>query len=438
MRRAIRKKPPKKDSKWIEFVSAPIYQLSKEECKPAQMQNVLKKYSKQIRKHPFIVLRAFKRKKLKMAKGFEKIHLKVSQKSCEGKMSDGLTAQIDLNGTTTMRFDEYKTNALEKGKVTRQDIIDSAFGNKFEYYYAEHLDAPEKLIDMKTLPVQWNLRTENGLLNGDIYEGINTPNLYIGSPGSTFSQHDEDGDLISINFHLEGEPKEWFGVDRSEGPEMYKVLEPSDAAEDCKSFLRHKAHFINMNALKRNSITVYQHTQKPGDIIITKGFHQGGNHGFNLNIAVNAAIEGEDWSYSCIQEAEETSCDPDCKYAEKAVSLPNLAPRMVECVECKKKFDSDAGKKKHDRDVHKERRESQCKYCKQSVKKIIKHIKDVHLHLVPKVRCKLCLKLFPNVWDFNKHWKEKDQTKSGFRKCNNCEKSFRIKKHAMSHICVKK
>ena len=438
MRRAFRKKPPKKDSKWIEFVSAPIYQLSKEECKPAQMQNVLKKYSKQIRKHPFIVLRAFKRKKLKMAKGFEKIHLKVSQKSCEGKMSDGLTAQIDLNGTTTMRFDEYKTNALEKGKVTRQDIIDSAFGNKFEYYYAEHLDAPEKLIDMKTLPVQWNLRTENGLLNGDIYEGINTPNLYIGSPGSTFSQHDEDGDLISINFHLEGEPKEWFGVDRSEGPEMYKVLEPSDAAEDCKSFLRHKAHFINMNALKRNSITVYQHTQKPGDIIITKGFHQGGNHGFNVNIAVNAAIEGEDWSYSCIQEAEETSCDPNCKYAEKAVSLPNLAPKMVECVECDKKFDSDAGKKKHDRVVHKERRGSQCKYCKQSVKKIIKHIKDVHLNLVPKVRCKLCLELFENVWEFNKHWKEKPKTPTNYRKCDFCEKSFRLKKEAMNHVCVKK
>ena len=291
---------------------------------------------------------------------------------------------------------------------------------------------------MKSLPVQWDMRSENGLLNGETYEGINTPNLYIGSPGSPFSYHEEDGDLISINFHIEGEPKEWFGVDRSEGPEMYKVLSKTKAAKDCKFFVRHKAHFVNMNALKRQSITVYQHTQKPGDIIVTKGFHQGGNQGFNMNIAVNAAIEGEDWSYSCIQEADETSCDPKCRYKEKAVALPKLAPKMVECVECNKKFDSDAGKKKHDRDKHNERRGTQCKYCKQSVKKIITHIKEKHLHLVPKVRCKLCLELFQNNWEFNKHWKEKTKTNSGNRQCNFCRKKFRIKKDALNHICVKK
>ena len=193
-----------------------------------------------------------------------------------------------------------------------------------------------------------------------------------------------------------------------------------------------------MNELKRQNITVYEHTQHPGDIILTKGFHQGGNLGYNLNIAVNAAIEGEEWTYTCVEEAEKTSCDSQCKHDDKAFSLTNLAPKFAECRECGKTFDSDSGKRKHDEEKHGGPRKSQCRFCKDYIMKIIDHIRDTHKKELPNVRCKLCLKLFPDIWAFNKHWTKKEVVDKWYKKCNFCDQKFRLKNDAMNHKCLKK
>ena len=188
--------------------------------------------------------------------------------------------------------------------------------------------------------------------------------------------------------------------------------------------------------MKRKNITVYEHTQHPGDIVLTKGFHQGGNLGYNLNIAVNAAIEGEDWTYTCVEEAEETSCDSECQHKNKAVSLTSLAPKFAECIECDKTFNSDSGKRKHDEKEHGGPRKSQCRFCKDHIMNIIDHIRDVHKKELPKVRCKLCLKLLPNIWAFNKHWTQKEPYQKFYKKCNFCNQKFRLKDEAMYHTCV--
>ena len=152
MARAIKKRSLKKDTKWVEFVSAPIYQLSKRDCMKGQLQNVLKKYSSQIVKHPFIVLRAFKKKKLKMAKGYKQVDLKILKKTCYS-MKDKLTALINLKGHSKKKFDEYKEKAKAEETITRQDLIEAALGEEFEFEYAENIEDPEKLIDMKSLQI---------------------------------------------------------------------------------------------------------------------------------------------------------------------------------------------------------------------------------------------------------------------------------------------
>ena len=71
--------------------------------------------------------------------------------------------------------------------------------------------------------------------------------------------------------------------------EFFKQLPES---RSCESFWRHKSHVLNFAELQKRGIQVIEFVQNPGDLVITNGFHQVGNLGFNVNIASNCAIEG--------------------------------------------------------------------------------------------------------------------------------------------------
>lgn len=93
-----------------------------------------------------------------------------------------------------------------------------------------------------------------------------------------------------------------------------------DQAAACPHFLRHKRFLFDPFRLVEAGITVYRTIQRQGDIILTfpQGYHGGLNLGFNVNEAVNVALE--DWAHYA---GDAMTCDRE-KHVNKSVSLSVL------------------------------------------------------------------------------------------------------------------
>ena len=108
------------------------------------------------------------------------------------------------------------------------------------------------------------------------------------------------------------------------GKQFDKLLEEHKNAKDCPSFLRHKSHQINMDAAQKEKLHLYELEQKPGDLVITNGYHQVYNLGLNLNVAANFVTDFED----VLRAAEARQCDNEsCKYPDKSVQF-QLKPKL--------------------------------------------------------------------------------------------------------------
>ena len=218
-----------------------------------------------------------------------------------------------------------------------------------------------------------------------------------------------------------------------------KEFEPE--LKKCNNFLRHKSHILDLGYLASQNIQIFHHTQLPGDIVVTSSYHQGGNGGLNVNVAINVAIESEMWTYKRIQEADLTACDKDCTYDEKSLDLCDLDnERLLTCEEPKCRnlqlsFFSDMGKRKHDKLEHDGPKEAKCIFCNEDFNWVIKHIKKNHKSQLNKKMCKLCRKLCDNVFDYLDHWTQK--VKKGENYCLSCEKRFKYSYEAQRHHCVK-
>ena len=112
-------------------------------------------------------------------------------------------------------------------------------------------------------------------------------------------------------------------------------------------------------------IPIYFTVQRPGDVIVTSGFHQGFSLGLNFAIAVNFALDSQDL-IRCL--AASTCTKPDCKMTLPALALPWKSPiqsLMVPPLRCSNPLQNVKGKcekewtcsrslRDHYKDVHRE------------------------------------------------------------------------------------
>ena len=260
--------------------------------------------------------------------------------------------------------------------------------------------------------------------------GINTPWLYFGCKNSLCAFHNEDNNLWSINFHLGGDPKIWWGVHEDHRPRLEQFLSQyPEHSEQCSSFLRHKHSFLNPFALKKFNITVYEHKQLPGDIVITNGLHQVGNLGFNINVAVNCQIAGIIRDKSYHQNMIKTSCNNDCSYSTKSLNM-FVFTKYLRCDHKTKQYEytSDNGIITHNKIRHHMKTRTQCIFCIKRPQKLLAHFKSYHLDQLPEALCTLCRGVFANFFSLKDHLRT-------CKKCKFCKKTFRSKAKAMSHHC---
>lgn len=108
-----------------------------------------------------------------------------------------------------------------------------------------------------------------------------------------FGYHQEDMNLLSINYLHFGEPKIWYSIPASENEKFEKLMNKlyPKQLKECDEWLRHKSAFIHPAVLIENGIKVYKAIQKPGEFIITLpgAYHGGFNLGKNCAEAVNFA-----------------------------------------------------------------------------------------------------------------------------------------------------
>ena len=124
---------------------------------------------------------------------------------------------------------------------------------------------------------------------------MNTPYLYFGMWGATFSWHVEDMDLYGINFIHHGAPKTWYCVPPRFGyllEEAAKRLFPNISSR-CSNFMRHKTCLISPMLLKELGIPFQKVVQEERDMIVVfpYAYHAGFNHGFNIAESTNFGTE---------------------------------------------------------------------------------------------------------------------------------------------------
>ena len=416
----------------VRFVNAPVFYISMKDLQKGKLQPILKRYTRELQKHPIILLRP-KKFVLPKLKDLSNLLIKVNVKKFQSFKKKPICSMY-LEAEKCQTAEEYVNKAKSEGCLSRIEFYKTLFVAHTQEY-CENIDNPSKFLDLEKCSFKWDLEKENGLLGTKI-PGVNTPYLYFGSKNSCFALHSEDGDLYSMNEHLGGASKLWWAVHKDFYHQIKKFISKFEESKLCDALLRHKSHFLNVAELQEQNITVYEIEQNPGDIILTSGLHMGGNLGFNINIAVNFAIDGEIGTKDVIDDAEKRNCSEKCKFETKSVSLNMLKIRYLNCDYCNQQFLSDQGMKDHYLNVHKEVREKNvCPFCKESFSQVVKHIQAKHKSYLHKQRCSLCRKMFQDIWALRKHWTDMKKTQ---RYCSFCKRKFKYFGPAMSHVCCKK
>ena len=145
----------------------------------------------------------------------------------------------------------------------------------------------------------WNLRNLPRLsssvltaLDDTAIEGISIPWLYVGMLFSAFCWHNEDHYSYSINYVAAGDDKQWYGVAAQHANAFERAM-----AAKLPHLFNHSPdllfHLITMlpPTTLQTDLTIYQLTQKAGEIVLTfpQAYHAGFNCGFNVAESVNFA-----------------------------------------------------------------------------------------------------------------------------------------------------
>ena len=109
-------------------------------------------------------------------------------------------------------------------------------------------------------------------------------------------------------------------------------------------------------------IPIYFTVQRPGDVIVTSGFHQGFSLGLNFAIAVNFALDSQDL-IRCLKAS--TCTKPNCQWVHPAMAMPwripisSLIVPPLRCsnpiqdeYRCLKEWTTNTSYKTHFKEVH--------------------------------------------------------------------------------------
>jgi jumonji domain-containing protein 2 len=97
--------------------------------------------------------------------------------------------------------------------------------------------------------------------------GVTSAYLYFGCWASAFAAHNEDMNLLSINYLHAGSPKYWYAV-AHEDSKRFESLASSHflgPASECREFLRHKRCLLSPAILRKAGIKFTTCIQRPGD-----------------------------------------------------------------------------------------------------------------------------------------------------------------------------
>lgn len=135
------------------------------------------------------------------------------------------------------------------------------------------------------------------------FDGIQTPFVYFGMFGSSFSWHREDRNLLSINYLHQGEPKVWYCVPYKYVARFEAIIQDEINKIDpkirtkmklnCDAIYRHKIVHAPPSILRKHKIPFGKVYQNEGEFIVTSAgaMHSGANMGTNIAEAVNIALE---------------------------------------------------------------------------------------------------------------------------------------------------
>ena len=97
--------------------------------------------------------------------------------------------------------------------------------------------------------------------------GVTSAYLYFGCWASAFAAHNEDMNLLSINYLHAGSPKYWYAVAHEDSKRFESLAAShfSGPASECREFLRHKRCLLSPAILRKAGIKFTTCIQRPGD-----------------------------------------------------------------------------------------------------------------------------------------------------------------------------
>lgn len=400
----------------LQYWTVPPVHFMTESEEQMTMLNFVDSLSNRLASEPFVRVHSSALSKVKMFPANHEVDVAI--KKFGGFSGTGIAQVKDINIKRKVLLRDYISEVKNQNIITQQDFLSNYSKTPFQFEYLSNVPVPENLFNFAEAGVKWNLN--NCGITGN-FDGINSPWLYVGTPGSVAPFHLEDGNLRSLNLHLGGAPKVWYGVHNEDIKKVENILRNFSDSKKCSAFWRHKQHFLDMSLLAREKIPIYRVTQHPGDFILTNSFHQVVNEGYNVNIAVNIWVGPKEILYT----QNGSYCDINCRIKKRSIYLNTVKEIKlpIECTHCELSFRSVEGLKNHKKKCFASRQVQdlthKCPICLKKVSQLDKHIKRQHNHLIH-VFCVLCRKKYPNKESLEDHWK-KYHLKNDIKKCTFCD-----------------
>ena len=396
--------------------------LSVEDGKAENMHSVLRSVQEKFKDSAFIKIHCPSMKNISFNPG--RTTANTSLKVFHGFGDGDFLAELTQESTKYERIKKFLRSGQVKGRITEEEFYQENYTNGSKFKYIQEFEDPMKVLTNNT-EFNWIENLENNCGIPGNYSGISSPWLYVGEAGSMFPFHVEDGNLLSLNFHISGEPKLWYGVLPEDIPRVEEILKEHSEASKCGSYFRHKNHFVDMGYLQTRGIAVYSVKQEEGDIIIPLSFHQGFNLGTNVTVAVNKFSGTSDLLKHRV--ASHCKSRPFCSYENKSnyvqsVFLPFYENGVVKCSRCPRTFITKKGLKNHMEDQHNislsnDTKIAKCPICNKMFAQLLLHLKEQHPDSMPKIFCVLCRIPFDKLKSIQRHWKI-DHKKQ--KKCLSC------------------
>ena len=301
----------------FEFATPPTFYIPDEMLEKGRLLEYLKSIKPYLDIFPIVKLTNKNLKALLLEDFNFLVEVEVAVKRFAG-LQKSPVGDIIVKSTDNVLLQEYVDEQRNKTALESMKDFLSPYGRRgHKFKYIENVEDPSKIVDVKKSGLKWDLDSENGI--EDPLPGISQSTLYFGSKNAVFPFHAEEGNLMSLNYHLYGEPKVWYSPVQQAIPRIEEMLALFPEAEDCKVYHRHKHNFLNMSMFRNLDvpIPIFKTEQKPGEIVITNSFHQGINKGFNVNVAVNVVLDKNDYNKPELG----SFCGPDCKYQVKSQLL---------------------------------------------------------------------------------------------------------------------